>query len=158
MQKSGRWWWRIWPGWEGRYKATWESGIQTLMAQGRSTTVISMIQWTRTSRLSINMSLCLIRPARDSSQIMVLPLVREWVREGQGVRERERDREIEREREREKERTFLTTLPGRTIRLEKSRAGLIRSLSLAPSLPLSLSLSSSLFLALSLSPSLSLPL
>ena len=45
--------------WEDRYKATWKSGIQTPMAQGRSTTIISMIQWTRTSRLSIKISLSL---------------------------------------------------------------------------------------------------
>ena len=32
-------------------------GIQTPMAQGRSTTIISMNQWTRTSRLSIKISL-----------------------------------------------------------------------------------------------------
>ena len=43
--------------WEGRYKATWKSGIQTPVAQGRFTTIISMIQWTRTSRLSIKISL-----------------------------------------------------------------------------------------------------
>jgi len=43
--------------WEDRYKATWKSGIQTFMAQGRSTTIISMIQWTRTSSLSIKISL-----------------------------------------------------------------------------------------------------
>ena len=45
--------------WKCRYKATWKSGIQTPMAQGRSTTIISMIQWTRTSRLSIKISLSL---------------------------------------------------------------------------------------------------
>ena len=45
--------------WERRCKATWKSGIQTLMAQGRSTTIISMIQWTRTSSLSIKISLSL---------------------------------------------------------------------------------------------------
>ena len=39
-----------------RYKATWRSGIQTPMAQGRSTTIISMIQGTRTSRVSIKIS------------------------------------------------------------------------------------------------------
>ena len=38
---------------EGKFKATWKSGIQTPMAQGRLTTIISMIQWTRASRLSI---------------------------------------------------------------------------------------------------------
>ena len=32
-------------------------GIQTAMAPGRSTTIISMIQWTRTSRLLIKISL-----------------------------------------------------------------------------------------------------
>ena len=34
-----------------------EKGIQTPMAQGRSTEIISMIQWIRTSRLSIKHSL-----------------------------------------------------------------------------------------------------
>ena len=43
--------------WEGRYKSTRKSGIQTPMAQGRSTTIVSMIQWTRTSRLSIRIFL-----------------------------------------------------------------------------------------------------
>ena len=40
--------------------ATWKSEIQTPMAQGRSTTIMSMIQWTRTKRLSkkISLSLC----------------------------------------------------------------------------------------------------
>ena len=42
---------------EGRYKTTWKSGIEIPVAQGRSTTIISMIQWTRTSRLSIKISL-----------------------------------------------------------------------------------------------------
>ena len=39
-----------------------EKGIQTLVAQGRSTKTISMIMWTRTSRLSIkiSLSLCLL--------------------------------------------------------------------------------------------------
>jgi hypothetical protein len=45
--------------WEGRYKASWKSGIQTPTAQGRSTAIISMIQWSRTSRLSIKISLSL---------------------------------------------------------------------------------------------------
>ena len=45
--------------WAGRYKATWKSGIQPPMAHGRSTTIISMIQWTRTRRLSIKISLSL---------------------------------------------------------------------------------------------------
>jgi len=47
--------------WEGRYKATWKSGIQTPMAQGRSTTIISMIQRTGNSRLSMNISLSVYR-------------------------------------------------------------------------------------------------
>ena len=34
-----------------------EKGIQTPMAQGRSTEIISMIKWIRTSRLSIQNSL-----------------------------------------------------------------------------------------------------
>ena len=34
-----------------------EKGIQTPVAQGRSTRTISMIKWTRTSRLSIKISL-----------------------------------------------------------------------------------------------------
>jgi len=34
-----------------------EKGIQTPVAQGRSTKIISMIMWTRTSRLSIKISL-----------------------------------------------------------------------------------------------------
>jgi len=34
-----------------------EKGIQTLMALGRSTKIISMIKWIRTSRLSIKISL-----------------------------------------------------------------------------------------------------
>jgi len=59
--------WRFWHGsfrigaklkkLEGRYKATWKSGILIPVAQRRSTTIISMIQWTRTSRLSIKISL-----------------------------------------------------------------------------------------------------
>ena len=36
-----------------------EKGIQTPMAQGRSTKIISMIKWIRTSRLSRNNSLTL---------------------------------------------------------------------------------------------------
>ena len=40
-----------------RYQATRISGFQTPIAQGRSTTIISKIQWTRTSRLSIKISL-----------------------------------------------------------------------------------------------------
>jgi hypothetical protein len=36
-----------------------ETGIQTPMAQGRSTKIISIIQWIRTSRLSIKKSLSL---------------------------------------------------------------------------------------------------
>ena len=48
---------RVPMAWEGRYKATWKSGIQTPMAQGRSTASISMVKWTRTSRLSIEISL-----------------------------------------------------------------------------------------------------
>ena len=36
-----------------------EKGIQTPMAQGRSTKIISMITWIRTSRLSIKNSLSL---------------------------------------------------------------------------------------------------
>jgi len=51
--------------WKGRYKATWKSGIQTPMAQGRSTTIIAMNQWTRTSRLSIKISLSLIWQAKQ---------------------------------------------------------------------------------------------
>ena len=43
--------------WEGRYKATWKSGNRTPMAQGRSTTIISKIQWTRTIRLSMKIPL-----------------------------------------------------------------------------------------------------
>ena len=42
---------------QGRYKTTWKKEIQTFMAQGRSTKIISMIKWIRTSRLSINNSL-----------------------------------------------------------------------------------------------------
>ena len=37
---------------EGRCKPIWKRGIQTLMAQGRSTKIISMMKWIRTSRLS----------------------------------------------------------------------------------------------------------
>ena len=37
---------------EGRYKAILKMGIQTPMAQGRTTKIISMIKWIRTSRLS----------------------------------------------------------------------------------------------------------
>ena len=48
---------RCWKRWEGRHKATWKLEIQTPMAQGRSTTIVSMIQWTRTSRLSIRIFL-----------------------------------------------------------------------------------------------------
>ena len=33
--------------------AIWKTGSQTPMAQGRSTEIVSMIQWIRTSRLSI---------------------------------------------------------------------------------------------------------
>ena len=36
---------------DGRCKATWEKGIQTSMAQGLSTKIISVIKWIRTSRL-----------------------------------------------------------------------------------------------------------
>ena len=36
---------------------SWKSGIQTPMAQGRSTKIIPIIEWTRTSRLSIKISL-----------------------------------------------------------------------------------------------------
>ena len=43
--------------WEGRYKASWKSEIHAPMAQGRSATIIAMIHWTRTSRLSIKISL-----------------------------------------------------------------------------------------------------
>ena len=42
-------------GWRGYL----ELGIQNLMAQGRSTKVISMIKWIRTSRLSMNSFLSL---------------------------------------------------------------------------------------------------
>ena len=49
-----------WAEWGGRYTATWELAIQTPMAQGRSTTIISMIQWTRTGRLSTKISLSLL--------------------------------------------------------------------------------------------------
>ena len=41
-------------------KATLEKGIQTPMAQGRSTIIISMIKWIRTIRLSIKNSLHII--------------------------------------------------------------------------------------------------
>ena len=41
---------------EGKYKAIWKSGILTSMAQRRSTEVISMIKWIRTSRSSIKKS------------------------------------------------------------------------------------------------------
>ena len=36
-----------------------KKGIQAPVAQGRSTKIISMIEWTRTSRLSIKISLSL---------------------------------------------------------------------------------------------------
>ena len=39
---------------------SWKGGIQTPMAQGRSTKIISMIKWIRTSRLSIKNSFSLI--------------------------------------------------------------------------------------------------
>ena len=38
---------------EGRYKAIWKREFKTPMAQGRSTEIITMIKWIRTSRLSI---------------------------------------------------------------------------------------------------------
>jgi len=42
-----------------------EKGIQTPMAQGRSTKIISMIKWIRTSRLSIKNPLSLhVLPVR----------------------------------------------------------------------------------------------
>jgi hypothetical protein len=55
---------------------TWKSEIQTPMAQGRSTTIISMIQWTRTSRLSIKISLWGIPPRTAAPHgVLVLVLV-----------------------------------------------------------------------------------
>jgi len=49
------------------YQAIGRTGIQIPMAQGRSTKIISMIQWIRTSRLSIKNSLSL---SRDAGTIM----------------------------------------------------------------------------------------
>ena len=44
--------------WIGRYLLGYmEEGIQTPMAQGRSTKIIYMITWIRTSRLSVKKSL-----------------------------------------------------------------------------------------------------
>ena len=48
------------------YNATWRSGFQTPMAQDRSTTIISMIQGTRTSRVSTQISLS--KPPRQAYQ------------------------------------------------------------------------------------------
>jgi len=43
-------------GYEFQHSASTEKGIQSPMAQGRSTKVISVIEWIRTSRLSIQNS------------------------------------------------------------------------------------------------------
>ena len=42
---------------EGRYRATWKREFKAPMAPGRSTNIISMSKWIRTSRLSIKNSL-----------------------------------------------------------------------------------------------------
>ena len=44
-------------------------GIQTLMAQGWSTKIISMLEWIRTSRLSIENSISLYQPVRDPLEL-----------------------------------------------------------------------------------------
>ena len=44
----------------GKISGYLEQGIQTSMAQGRSTEIILIIKWIRTSRLSINNSLPLL--------------------------------------------------------------------------------------------------
>ena len=46
-----------------------EKGSQTCMAQGRSTKIISIIKWIRTTRLSIKNSLSTTTPAEDFSNL-----------------------------------------------------------------------------------------
>ena len=48
---------------KGRYQATWKREFNA-MAQGRSTQIISMIQWIQTSRLSIKNSLSVLPKGR----------------------------------------------------------------------------------------------
>jgi hypothetical protein len=50
---------------EGESKNALEKGIETFLAHGRSTKIVSMIRWIRTSRLSIKISL-LLSPAQQS--------------------------------------------------------------------------------------------
>ena len=50
-----------------------EKGVQTPMAQGRSTKIISMIQWIRTSRLSIKNSP--FSPARSGLHLHTAPSI-----------------------------------------------------------------------------------
>ena len=59
---------------DGRDKAIWKMGIQTSMAQGRSTKIMSTINWIRTSRFSIKNSLSLVvRGARGVEAVLVVP-------------------------------------------------------------------------------------
>ena len=60
---------------EGGYKATWKRGIQTPMAQGRSTKIISMIKWIRDSRLSVKKSLFLALVEGVVTKVQVLGLI-----------------------------------------------------------------------------------
>ena len=46
---------------QGRYKATWKSESKLPLAQGRCTKIVLMINWIRTSRLSIKNYLSLQR-------------------------------------------------------------------------------------------------
>ena len=48
-----------------------EKGTQTPMAQGRSTEIISMIKWIRTSRLPVQNSLSLYLPQRPEKEFFI---------------------------------------------------------------------------------------
>ena len=49
-----------------------DEGVQTPMAQGRSTKIISMIKWIRTSKLSIKISLSLILECTATTMLRML--------------------------------------------------------------------------------------
>ena len=84
------------------------------MAQGRSTEIITMIKWIRTSRLSIKNSL-------SGSHHTLQTVEREREREREKARERARERERERERKQESERERQTDREGQRAYAPRTR-------------------------------------